>query len=294
MPIDEFALERVLSDQKAQSRAMQDDIANMQKWVQYFQEQHAASQQENQQLRQELAAAQRSIAVLQAAQDALRREFTALAAKLRIALDPEGLSLPDIAWGEEAAPMPEAAATASRPSPDLPAAQELLTAAQTPTADAPQERPAPAAASFGAVPPEQAQRMERCRREYNILPGASEETRGILDAFLRRYGIVAFSCADAAPAGDAEGAEERAPVFRSASDVTQAQYWAMPLGGGCYAAFPRSRILYDRALHATMRAAFESNYHTGAYDSIEVVRPALFLADGDAWQLDTPGRLRLR
>lgn len=148
-----------------------------------------------------------------------------------------------------------------------------------------------ASSSFSS---EASARMEDCRKAYQALNAISGLTfRTQSNDFLQTYHIVPLTCADSVRR--IEGSAQSA-TFRQAESPFRADCWAAPLGGGHYAVFPRSHATYDGTLHTAggLGEAFDSNYTPGAaYTAIDVTRPAIFESIGETWNVREKGRLVL-
>ena len=111
------------------------------------------------------------------------------------------------------------------------------------------------------------------------------------DTLKQQYNFLTFSCVNFDERMRVPGV---APVF---ADSAAGDFWAVKTDrGDTFLVVPNALMTYESQKHNTggMREVFQSNYREGAYNQIEVVRPAFFQRTASGWLCRQPGLIRLK
>lgn len=135
--------------------------------------------------------------------------------------------------------------------------------------------------------------MDGFLNEYNKLSQLNGcEGRTAQDAFVHKHNIRFFTCANR----DLRVAQDSLPPVFQTTDSSSGTYWALQIDrkGGCIVV-PNPSLKYENQIHSVggMKEAFQSNYDSGSYGHIEVLRPAIFQCVNEDWNLQKAGHLRL-
>ena len=120
--------------------------------------------------------------------------------------------------------------------------------------------------------------------------GASEGFGGM--EFAMKFNLRAFSCANI---GVRINRPEATPIFTDAPTAERGDFWAKPLKGEQYAVMPNPMLMYDENRHRAggLVDAFSSNYRGGSFSRVQLVRPAIFAAEGYVWKIVSRGEIKL-
>ena len=126
--------------------------------------------------------------------------------------------------------------------------------------------------------------------QYNDL-GANQGMGGA--EFAQKFNLRAFSCANI---GVRINRPEAAPIFTDAPNAVRGDFWAKPLKGDQYAVMPNPMLMYDENRHRAggLVDAFSSNYRGGSFTRVQLIRPAVFSAEGYVWKIISRGEIRLQ
>ena len=152
--------------------------------------------------------------------------------------------------------------------------------------------------SMDTVPERQAapqvSAMDGFLNEYNTLSHlAGYDGKTARDAFVHKHNIRFFTCTNY----DLRMRKNsQPPVFKATNSSSSGTYWALQIDRqGSYIVVPNPSLNYENQIHSVggMKEAFQSNYDSGNYGHIEVLRPALFRCVNENWSIQKPGQLRL-
>lgn len=136
--------------------------------------------------------------------------------------------------------------------------------------------------------------MDGFLNEYNTLSHlAGYEGKTARDAFVHKHNIRFFTCTNY----DLRMRQNSLPpVFQATNSSSSGTYWALQIDRqGGYIVVPNPSLNYENQIHSVggMKEAFQSNYDSGSYGHIEVLRPAIFRCVNENWSIQQPGQLRL-
>lgn len=175
--------------------------------------------------------------------------------------------------------------------------RKLQAAAAAPAAHQPGQAgyaaaPEASALQFTKQPPRESP-LDIFIRQYNVLAGVRSgyERKQARDSLKQQYNFQSFSCVNFDERMRMPGVQ---PVF---ADSAVGDFWAVKTDRpDIYYVVPNALMTYESQKHNTggMREVFQSNYREGAYNQIEVIKPALFQKTAMGWICQQAGQIRLR
>ena len=139
------------------------------------------------------------------------------------------------------------------------------------------------------APPPPPKPKKTFTEEYNDI-GAAQGIGG--EEFAQKFSVRAFSCANM---GVRMTRKEAAPIFTDAPTAFKGDFWAVQLKDKRFAVMPNPMLMYDENRHRAggLVDAFSSNYRGGIFSRVQLVRPAVFTAEGYVWKIVSRGEIKL-